>query len=86
MRLTSFNAIIESFAYSWSGHVAFPGGKNEPQDKSDLDTVVRECREEIGIDLSSPNFIPLGTLEHRDIKNIKLNKLMMVLIPHGNLS
>ncbi|CAO3642165.1 unnamed protein product [Mucor fragilis] len=66
----------------WSGHVAFPGGKNEPQDTSNLDTVIRECKEEIGIDLNSPNFIPLGTLEHVEIKNIKLNKLMMVLIPH----
>ncbi|CEP09866.1 hypothetical protein [Parasitella parasitica] len=66
----------------WSGHVAFPGGKNEAVDQSNIDTVVRECKEEIGIDLSSPDFIPLGTLEHREIKNIKKNKLMMVLIPH----
>ena len=47
--------------------------------------MIRECKEEIGIDLSSKEFIPLGTLEHREIKNIKLNKVMMVLIPHGKL-
>lgn len=47
--------------------------------------MIRECKEEIGIDLSSQDFIPLGTLEHREIKNIKENKVMMILVPHGKL-
>ena len=36
----------------WSGHVALPGGRQEPQDVTLLDTAVRETREETGIDLS----------------------------------
>ncbi|KAG2229779.1 hypothetical protein INT48_005306 [Thamnidium elegans] len=66
----------------WSGHIAFPGGKDEPSDKSHLDTVIRECREEIGLDLASPHFIPLGTLEHRKITSLEGKKLIMTLVPH----
>lgn len=36
----------------WSGHVAFPGGKHEPQDPTSLHTAVRETFEEVGITLS----------------------------------
>jgi 8-oxo-dGTP pyrophosphatase MutT (NUDIX family) len=35
----------------WSGDMAFPGGKKTPGDRSLLDTVAREVREETGIDL-----------------------------------
>jgi 8-oxo-dGTP pyrophosphatase MutT (NUDIX family) len=35
----------------WSGHMAFPGGRQEPQDDGLLATAVRETREEIGLDL-----------------------------------
>lgn len=37
----------------WSGHMAFPGGRREPEDQSLLETAVRETREEVGIDLSA---------------------------------
>ena len=36
----------------WSGHVAMPGGRHEPQDRDLLATAIRETREEIGVDLS----------------------------------
>ncbi|MFS4458358.1 NUDIX hydrolase [Bdellovibrio sp. HCB2-146] len=35
----------------WSGQIAFPGGKREDIDESDLHTALRETREEIGVDL-----------------------------------
>jgi 8-oxo-dGTP pyrophosphatase MutT (NUDIX family) len=31
------------------GHLAFPGGKPDPEDRSMVDTALREAREEIGI-------------------------------------
>jgi 8-oxo-dGTP pyrophosphatase MutT (NUDIX family) len=35
----------------WGGHIAFPGGKKEDADVSDLGTALRETFEEVGIDL-----------------------------------
>lgn len=35
----------------FSGHMAFPGGKVQPEDKTRLDTAIRETFEETGIDL-----------------------------------
>lgn len=35
----------------WSGHMAFPGGRHDPQDANLEATVVRETREELGLDL-----------------------------------
>ena len=36
----------------WSGQVAFPGGRRGKQDRSLLETAIREAREEVGIDLA----------------------------------
>ena len=36
----------------WSGHIAFPGGRRDPEDLSLFDTAVRETREEVGLALS----------------------------------
>ena len=35
----------------WSGHMAFPGGRRDPQDSDVVHTALRETREEVGIDL-----------------------------------
>lgn len=37
----------------WSGHMAFPGGRHDPEDQHTFDTAVRETQEEIGLDLSN---------------------------------
>lgn len=36
----------------WSGHMAFPGGREEPSDPDLLATAVRETREEVALDLA----------------------------------
>jgi 8-oxo-dGTP pyrophosphatase MutT (NUDIX family) len=45
----------------WSGHLAFPGGQMEKHDQTLRDTAERETREEIGMDLSSAEY--LGRLD-----------------------
>lgn len=45
----------------WSGHIAFPGGKHEPQDRDSRETATRETLEEIGVSLSEDTH--LGRLD-----------------------
>src|SRR5690606_32908963 len=35
----------------WSAHMAFPGGKHQPEDGSLFETAARETHEELGVDL-----------------------------------
>lgn len=46
----------------WSGHVALPGGRHEPEDETVWDTAARETLEEIGIDLARYGRV-LGALD-----------------------
>ena len=46
----------------FSGHVAFPGGKMKSDDRSKLDTAVRETREEIGVDIAQSGRV-IGELD-----------------------
>jgi 8-oxo-dGTP pyrophosphatase MutT (NUDIX family) len=57
--------MIERASYAgdpWSGHIAFPGGRREPQDETLLDTALRETREELGVDILASGRV-LGALE-----------------------
>ena len=66
----------------WSGHVAFPGGKNEA-DETDQETAIRETMEEIGLDIGSPAFVKVGQLDEREITSTATGRLMMILAPFG---
>ena len=46
---------------TWSGQIAFPGGRKESGDGDLRDTAVRETREEVGVDLTRAEL--LGTLD-----------------------
>ena len=48
-------------ADTWSGQIAFPGGRRDPGDADLLATAIRETMEEIGVDLSGAE--QLGVLD-----------------------
>jgi 8-oxo-dGTP pyrophosphatase MutT (NUDIX family) len=45
----------------WSGHMAFPGGRVDPQDRDTRFAAERETREEVGVSLGTAE--PLGRLD-----------------------
>lgn len=49
----------------WTGHVALPGGKRDPEDADDRAAAVREASEEIGFDLTTDDVISVGNLPER---------------------
>ncbi|CAJ0895139.1 7454_t:CDS:10 [Entrophospora sp. SA101] len=64
----------------WSGQIAFPGGKQDPDDLDDLDTAIRETSEEIGIDLENDkSFAYIGALDDREVTSTLGGKLLMTL-------
>lgn len=60
----------------WSGHIAFPGGHFEDQDKSIVDTAVRETLEETGLDLQENGKL-LGPLCYSDITSRHGGRLIL---------
>ncbi|KAF1997192.1 hypothetical protein P154DRAFT_497252 [Amniculicola lignicola CBS 123094] len=66
----------------WTGHVALPGGKRDPEDDDDQVTAVREAMEEVGIDLSYANAIAVGNLPQRIVTTSWGKVPLMVLCPY----
>lgn len=67
----------------WSSHVAFPGGRAEPEDENGLYTAMRETWEEVGIDLAENEYACVGQLDDREITTSLGKRLLMVLSPFG---
>jgi 8-oxo-dGTP pyrophosphatase MutT (NUDIX family) len=66
----------------WTGHVALPGGKRDPEDDSDAVTAMREALEEVGIDLSYTHAISVGNLPQRVVTTSWGKVPLMVLCPY----
>ncbi len=63
----------------WSGHIALPGGRKEPEDPSLVHTAIRETLEETGFDLGAHGRL-LGTLDEVHPRTPRLPSL--IIRPH----
>ncbi|KAG6817621.1 hypothetical protein H0H87_006249 [Tephrocybe sp. NHM501043] len=62
-------------------HVAFPGGRMEPEDEGGLYTAMRQTWEEIGFDLAERQYTCVGQLDDREITTSLGKRLLMILSP-----
>ena len=62
-------------------HVAFPGGRMEPDDEGGLYTAMRQTWEEINIDLAESCYTCIGQLDDREITTSLGKRLLMILSP-----
>ncbi len=70
----------ESRTDPWSGHLSFPGGREEPEDESLLHTAIREVREEVGVDLSTAELLgQLDELRTRPIRTLLIRAFVFRL-------
>ncbi|KAI5841463.1 hypothetical protein DFP73DRAFT_555843 [Morchella snyderi] len=65
----------------WTSHVALPGGKRDVEDKGDYEAAVRECLEEVGLDLDGEMAIDCGKLPDRVVTTSWGTVPLMVLCP-----
>lgn len=61
----------------WSGHMALPGGRRDPNDADPMATAVRETREEVGIDLGA-DAEPIGGLD--ELRAVARNRPLDLVI------
>ncbi|PYH88091.1 NUDIX family hydrolase [Aspergillus ellipticus CBS 707.79] len=66
----------------WTGHVALPGGKRDPEDDDDKAAAIREASEEIGLDLTTSDCVYVGNLPERVVTSSWGTVPLMVLCPY----
>ncbi|KZO90444.1 hypothetical protein CALVIDRAFT_522793 [Calocera viscosa TUFC12733] len=67
--------------------LAFPGGKQHAEDEGSLYTAMRECWEQVGIDLAdSREYECVGQMDDREVTSKLGKRLLMVLSPFVFLS
>ncbi|KAL4963374.1 NUDIX hydrolase [Aspergillus stella-maris] len=66
----------------WTGHVALPGGKRDPEDADDRAAAIREASEEVGLDLTTDECIYVGNLPERVVTSSWGSVPLMVLCPY----
>ncbi|KAE8405262.1 hypothetical protein BDV37DRAFT_281933 [Aspergillus pseudonomiae] len=66
----------------WTGHVALPGGKRDPEDADDKAAAIREASEEVGLDLTADECIYVGNLPERVVSTGWTSVPLMVLCPY----
>jgi 8-oxo-dGTP pyrophosphatase MutT (NUDIX family) len=66
----------------WSGHMALPGGRRDPEDASIQETSIRETQEEVGLDLAAVG-VHLGALEEVATASPRLPKLTIAPFVFG---
>jgi 8-oxo-dGTP pyrophosphatase MutT (NUDIX family) len=62
----------------WSGHMALPGGRREPRDRSLLSTALRETEEEVGIVV--PDTLILGALD--ELRPTSRHRFRLTIAPY----
>lgn len=71
---------VERISDPWSGQIAFPGGKRDPEDKNLKATVIREVFEETSIKLEEINFLGvLKIINSKPKKNFKILPFIVFL-------
>ncbi|KAJ5092713.1 hypothetical protein N7456_008574 [Penicillium angulare] len=65
----------------WTGHIALPGGKRDPEDADDQAAAIREAWEEIGLDLTTDDCIHVGNLPERWVTTSWGSVPLMTLCP-----
>jgi 8-oxo-dGTP pyrophosphatase MutT (NUDIX family) len=64
----------------WSGHMAFPGGRMDPEDATAIAAAIRETHEELALDLDEQGEF-LGRLS--DVAAVSRGRpLSLVIVPH----
>ncbi|KAL4786722.1 hypothetical protein BJX76DRAFT_320602 [Aspergillus varians] len=66
----------------WTGHIALPGGKRDPEDADDRAAAIREASEEVGLDLTTDDCIYVGNLPERVVTSSWGSVPLMVLCPY----